>query len=90
MERNYFVVEVYVDYDERMTIENGGVVTSDDYNDAVELLKVRYDLVKDRLSNAKIVLGVIKQYEGTDNLYENDKLLYSELINLKNGHSIRM
>lgn len=87
---NYFVVEVYADYNERMTIENGGVVTSDDYNDAKELLKVRYDFIKDRLNSANLVLGVIKQYKGTNNPYENDELLYSELINLKNGHSIIM
>ena len=88
--RNYFVVTVYADYDERMTIEAGGVVESDDYKDAMKLLKVRYDFVKDRLNSAKVVLGVINQYEETSNPYESDELLYSELINLKNGHSIRM
>ena len=88
--RNYFVVTIYVDHDERMTIETGGVVESDDYKDAKALLKVRYDFIKDRLNSAKIILGVINQYEETNNPYESDELLYSELINLKSGHSIRM
>lgn len=88
--RNYFVVAVYADYDERMTIEAGGVVESDDYKEAKALLKVRYDFVKDRVNSAKVVLGVINQYEEKDNPYETDELLYSELINLKTGHSIRM
>lgn len=88
--RNYFVVDIYADYDKRMMIEGGGVVESDDYKEAMTLLKIRYDFVKDRVNSAKVVLGVIKQYEETDNPYEDDELLYSELINLKNGHSIRM
>ena len=88
--RNYFVVTVYADYDERMTIEAGGVINSDNYYDAMKLLKIRYEEVKNRVVNAKIVIGVINLYEEIDEPYESDELLYSNLVNLKTGHSIRM
>lgn len=88
--KNYFVVAVYADYDERMTFESGGVVNSDNYYDAMKLLKIRYEEVKNRIVNANVVIGVINLYEEIDEPYESDELLYSNLVNLKDGHSIRM
>lgn len=67
-----------------------GAVNSDNYYDAMKLLKIRYEEVKNRIVNANVLIGVINLYEEIDEPYENDELLYSNLVNLKTGHSISM
>ena len=83
----YYMVWLLVDYEKNYKIIHGKWVN--DYTAGVKFLERKYLEVKNQLSDAKVVYGVIKEYkEDDDENIDDDRLIYTEFINMRDGHHI--
>lgn len=81
------MVCLLADYEENYKMVDSKLVYSIGFG--VNFLERKYLEVKNPLSDAKVVYGVIKEYkEDDDENIDDDRLIYTELINMRDGHSI--
>lgn len=81
------MVCLLADYEENYKMVDSKLVYSIGFG--VNFLERKYLEVKNQLSDAKVVYGVIKEYkEDDDENIDDDRLIYTELINMRDGHSI--
>lgn len=81
------MVCLLADYEENYKMVDSKLVHSIGFG--VNFLERKYLEVKNQLSDTKVVYGVIKEYkEDDDENIDDDRLIYTELINMRDGHNI--